>query len=467
MNPSTGLPHAADSGLSAFQWETQPDAEAWLRFVVEGFLEQAPFAQSLAGRMERETATRFFDWIDHIRLPRASVDLGMLSNLGFVQDSRVRTACYIHPGAIFPRVVFSSDDAIAVALKVDSVADFLQAQRVHASIEGAVFNPVRRARIENTGRAELWAMERRGWVGFDVADAEEGRRMAAQRHLDAFRTRRRRFENPHDGFVLAEALIGKAINEIGQDWTCALFFETEREYWQRRCKAGAVQKIRQDRLGLGWANHDHHTYRSSRECFVPLIRVLEKLGFRCRERFRPGREAGWGAQVIEQPNTGVTIFADVDMSPEELLGDFAHIPMPPREQLGTVGLWCALHGEAFLEAGMHHLECQFDFSRLTAQLAEEGVGMMMPFSSFPYLKQAFSEGDVWPVAERRIAALFESGKIGAEEAERFRREGALGAHLENLERNEGFKGFNQTGINEIIAGTDPRFGARRGSGGHV
>jgi hypothetical protein len=106
---------------------------------------------------------------------------------------------------------------------------------------------------------------------------------------------------------------------------------------------------------------------------------------------------------------------------------------------------------------MHHLECQFDFARLTEQLAQDGVGMMKPFSSFPYLKQAFSEGDVWPVDERRIGRLLAEGRITAEQAERFRREGALGAHLENLERNEGFKGFNQTGINEIIAGTDPRF----------
>jgi len=188
-----------------------------------------------------------------------------------------------------------------------------------------------------------------------------------------------------------------------------------------------------------------------------LIRILEKLGFVCRERFTPGPEAGWGAQVIEHPNTGVTIFADVDMSPEELLGDFARQPMPPREELGTVGLWCALHGEAFLEAGMHHLECQFDFERLREQLAGEGVGMMKPFSSFPYLKQAFSEADLWPVEERRIEILLRQGKITSAQAERFRHEGALGAHLENLERNEGFKGFNQTGIDSIIAGTDPRF----------
>ena len=33
---------------------------------------------------------------------------------------------------------------------------------------------------------------------------------------------------------------------------------------------------------------------------------------------------------------------------------------------------------------------------------------------------------------------------------------ALGSHLENLERNDGFKGFNQQGVSDIIARTDPR-----------
>ena len=123
-----------------------------------------------------------------------------------------------------------------------------------------------------------------------------------------------------------------------------------------------------------------------------------------RERFYAGKQAGWGAQVLEQPNAGVVIFADVDLSPDELLIDFAHEPLPEREQLGTVGLWCALHGESFLEAGMHHLECQFDFEALRRQLeAEAGVRTMKPFTDFPYLRQAFTEGERWPVREERIA----------------------------------------------------------------
>jgi hypothetical protein len=106
---------------------------------------------------------------------------------------------------------------------------------------------------------------------------------------------------------------------------------------------------------------------------------------------------------------------------------------------------------------MHHLECQFDFESLRKQLeAEAGVKTMKPFTDYPWLRQAFTEGERWPVRPEKIAKLLEKGQITAEQAEKFRTEGAIGSHLENLERNEGFKGFNQKGVSEIISATDPR-----------
>jgi hypothetical protein len=81
---------------------------------------------------------------------------------------------------------------------------------------------------------------------------------------------------------------------------------------------------------------------------------------------------------------------------------------------------------------------------------------MAPFTDFPFLKQAFTKGEVWPVQPRRVERLLSQGRISEEQAARFRREGALGSHLEILERNDGYKGFNQTGISEIITRTDPR-----------
>ena len=268
--------------------------------------------------------------------------------------------------------------------------------------------------------------------------------------------RQRDFETDEEGFDHATTLIDAAVSELGANLTCDLWFSAEREFWQRRNRAAQVQFARQNALGLGWANHDHHTYRSSRRCFTRLIAIWEKLGFHCRERFYAGREAGWGAQVMEHPITGITTFNDVDLSPDELFNDFAHEPLHETGHLGTVGLWCGLHGESFLQAGMHHLEAQFDFDSLRRQLGECDVKTMKPFTNFSYLRQAFTEGERWRVDAKRIQKALDNGYITKDQAKTFADQGAIGSHLENLERNEGFKGFNQTGVSEIISATDPR-----------
>ena len=79
-----------------------------------------------------------------------------------------------------------------------------------------------------------------------------------------------------------------------------------------------------------------------------------------------------------------------------------------------------------------------------------------PFTNFSFLRQAFTEGERWKVSESRLKRALENRYITQEQATQFREQGAIGSHLENLERNEGFKGFNQTGVSEIISATDPR-----------
>jgi hypothetical protein len=72
------------------------------------------------------------------------------------------------------------------------------------------------------------------------------------------------------------------------------------------------------------------------------------------------------------------------------------------------------------------------------------------------LKQAFTEGEIWRVSPARLERAKEKRFLSAEQAERIEKEGALGSHFEVLERNDGYKGFNQAGINKIIEATDPR-----------
>jgi len=278
------------------------------------------------------------------------------------------------------------------------------------------------------------------------------------RHHEAFRLRPRPLADPEPGFDEAFRLARAARAELGASLACEVFFGAERRYYERKNRAARLQKARQDALGLGWFNSDHHTYRSSRVWFRSLIAVLEALGMQCRERFYAGRDAGWGAQVLEEPGTGLCVFADVDLSPEEIAGDFAHQGLEPKSGVGTVGLWCELYGEAFLSAGMHHLECQFDMDAITRELEAAGVKVMPRFTDYPHLKQAFTEGEKWPVAPARLERALAAGLLTTAQAERIGQEGALGSHFEVLERNAGYKGFNQDGINRIILATDPRRG---------
>jgi hypothetical protein len=105
---------------------------------------------------------------------------------------------------------------------------------------------------------------------------------------------------------------------------------------------------------------------------------------------------------------------------------------------------------------VHHWEAWFDFDQLRAQLERQGVSTMKPFSNFEFLRQAFTEGERWPVRSERVEKLLREGLVTREQAERFSREGALGSHLENLQRRGGFKGFNQKSVSVIISATDPR-----------
>ena len=81
---------------------------------------------------------------------------------------------------------------------------------------------------------------------------------------------------------------------------------------------------------------------------------------------------------------------------------------------------------------------------------------MPPFSDFEFLKQAFTEGERWPVRRERAETLRRDRLITEEQFQRFFREGAIGSHLETLQRRGGFKGFNQKSVSAVIAATDPR-----------
>ena len=419
---------------------------------------QCPDVRRFAQRLLDETGTRLIDWTDHFSLPREKAIAPLLQKAGFNRwENGSRLAIWEHARGLFPQIVVDDQSAWRLVLQVESVADFLIAQGLSdVPIEGPPFGQLRKARVAKQNGAEMWVVERHGYNGWEVPESPAATFNSVLCHQEALRRRKRHFVQAEDGFAHTMDVVRAAVADLGTGWAADLFFAAERDYWTRRNRAARVQKARQDSLGLGWLNHDHHTYRSSREHFVSLIRVLQELGFACRERFYAGREAGWGAQVLEQRESGNVVFADVDLGPGEVAGDFAHQALQSRAEFGTVGLWCLLHGEAMLQAGMHHLECRFDFGAIERQLPLVGVPVLKPFTDLPYLKQAFTARRVLACRGRAVGGRVGGRAVTPTEAERFRQFGAIGSHLEILERNQGYKGFNQAGINEIIRETDPR-----------
>jgi len=458
-----------------FNWPLCYEGENFILDRIDVFLQRNCFARQLAKRMRDETGTLIVDWTDHLILP--ATDEEALRGVGFVDDplgetveaavpsgKRARdgaaetaaTTALWHPEAILPRVLIAASNAkypLALAIRPEFVADFAGVHGITSTIDGEPFSRFRKLLVSEENGTQLFATERRGYRGYITSSPDLKAYCAAG---ELFQRRKRTWDDEAKGFAHGHKCLKDAVDLVGRDLACHLFFRGERAYWEKRNRAGQEQKRRQDALGLGWANHDHHTFRSSREFFLDLIKAFEMLGFERRERYYAGAEAGWGAQILEQPVEGIVVFADVDLTPDETEIDFSRAKLPPSKSPGTVQLWCGLHGESFLEAGMHHLECRFDHALLREQLTKIDIHTMEPFSDFPFLKQAFTEGERWPVRRERLEKLRAKELITDEQFKKFATEGAIGSHLENLQRKGGFKGFNQHAVSLIIDETDPR-----------
>jgi hypothetical protein len=440
-------------------WGLHGEAERQLLGLVNGFLSHHPVAAGLRERIEAETSTRFLDWVDHIALPESdeSVDALVRAGLEVLPEAKVpdgHRLLRVPKSTLLPVVVGPSKDT-ALTLRVEQLEAF---QAVHAwdrPIECPTWAPLRRLEVARNHARVLVAVERRGYRGF-VPDQPADDLQSYAKAYRSLWVRKREFPGEDEGLRATEDLVRRILSELSPSRAADAFFRAERRYWESRNDIGRHQRERQDHLGLGWANADHHTFRCSREYFKDTLHILGMLGMVPRERFYAGEQAGWGAQVLEHTGCGAVVFADVDLAPEERGGDFTRSAMRPLDRLGTIGLWVGLHGESLLEAGMHHLAGRIAVDRLGSDLAPRGFGVMPPFSEFPFLRQAFTQAQVWRVAEDRIGVLADRGLADDGQLDAFRRNGAVGSHLEATERREGFKGFNQDSVSVIIRATDPR-----------
>ncbi|MDQ2837019.1 MAG: hypothetical protein M3Y42_20390 [Actinomycetota bacterium] len=438
--------------MTEFEWTLHPQAEALVDRLVADAIAKSPVLSTFSRRLAAETSTRLQDWLDTVAGP---VTIDELFAVGY--RSTEHPNLWRHPGAQLPALIPA--DHYELGLRTDDVATFAALHGRVRGIEGSALSGYRRVLISQENAVRIIGIERRSWAaGHTPQRFSSAQSAKAEQAWQLLADRPRQLDGASGvGAQLASAR--EAVRLVGPDLAASYFLQQERQYWQARNAAGAAQHARQDALGLGWGNNDHHTFRSSRSAFGALMEFLTALGFGMRERFYAGAEAGWGAQVIEHPGCGGVIFADVDLRPDEVELDFAHSELADQvagSSLGTVGMWCALHGESLLGAGMHHLEGQFSFEQLTSSLADLGHSSMRPFSDFDHLRQAFTEAEWWSVPQDRLAALVANGELTADRAGEISMSGAAGSHLENLARRGGFKGFNQQNVSVTMAATHPR-----------
>lgn len=435
-------------------WPRRRDAASLINNEIAKVVDSHPFVHHLSGRLTA-IGVDLASIVDFIVLPSDHFSNDW-TNAGYCRQQGVDELGFVCPDAQLPSVLICPmTTSVKLYLRVESIEDFLTANNLQqVSVNGTPEADLRYS-DELVPGSNCYVVQRAGTRSYSVTThpASYGGALTEVRRM--FRERPRSGDDLADtrgasqAFVKAEELLGtgRAVDE---------FFAVERDYWMSRNRAGRWQKSRQDSVGIGWANHDHHTYRSSREGFQGLIQLFLRMGFTLRERFYAGQEAGWGAQIAEHPVSRVVIFADVDISADELNTDFGITALPPSSRLGTIGLWCALHGGAIGLAGMHHLEAEFIHTVVRDSYVVDGGSVMQPFTDLEVLWQAFTAAETWPVDSERLMRLVRDGLLDRATAQQFLTNGAPGSHLEILQRWDGFKGFNKTGISEIISKTDPR-----------
>lgn len=440
-----------------FYWQRHAAAEQFILDNLDDFRSRCDTLARFEERLVKQASGWLLDWVDHLVLPDSKHIRKRLTDIGFVVRPLADQTVWHHPGAQLPRAVLTNGKVPSgLALCVENLGDFLQANGFRGEIEGEPFSPYRRARWDDGQGVALLAVERRGSSDLSLTGQPEGRLAAYLSAMELWQTRPRKGDDEDRLWEDLCRRVAKMVALLGFDVAAHLVCQGERQYWLSRNFAGRLQQGRQATLGLGWGNHDHYTFRSSRRHFSRLVKLFSGLGFLNRERFYAGDEAGWGAQVMENPTAGLTLFLDVDLAPEEVLTDFSQEDLPERKELGTVGLWCALHGDSILGGGMHHLAASFDFDRLVTDLIPYGVEYMAPFSDFTYLRQAFSAAERWSVDPARVEKLVRDKVVSSEQGDKFLAKGAVGSHLENIQRRDGYKGFNKKNVSAIIRRTDPR-----------
>ena len=303
-------------------WPRRTAAAALVNSVISTVVDGHPFVHHLAGKLNT-IGVDIAHIVDFIVVPSEHFNHEWTS-AGFARQEGIDELGFACPDAQLPSVLVCPKSATyKLYIRVESIEAFLNANNLqNVEIHGSPDADLRFS-DELIPGSSCYLVQRNGTRGYLVVSPSDSYAVAVDAVRDAYTNRPRTGDDLTDtrgaqqAFIKAETLVGtgRAVDE---------FFSAEREYWMSRNAAGRWQKSRQDTVGIGWSNHDHHTYRSSREGFQGLIQLFLRMGFNLRERFYAGADAGWGAQILEHPVSRVVIFADVDIEIDGLGKRFAH-----------------------------------------------------------------------------------------------------------------------------------------------
>ena len=154
-----------------FDWPVANDAEQFLRERIAVFLERNTFARQLADQMLEETATDLFEWVDHLVLDPEEEQA--LRRSGFVPNPQGETpkgeTVYECPRSTLARVILrpgTRQSPSALALRPESVADFMARHDLPGEPEGEPFSRYRRVVVAEEDGTQLELVERRAYLGF-------------------------------------------------------------------------------------------------------------------------------------------------------------------------------------------------------------------------------------------------------------------------------------------------------------
>src|SRR5689334_3526226 len=90
----------------AFDWPLAYEAETVLRRLIGSFLARNQVASKLAKRMEAETGTDFYEWVDQLSAGPDAVEAVQSAGVVLEQvDTPPGAKAFYHPRAMMPRVL--------------------------------------------------------------------------------------------------------------------------------------------------------------------------------------------------------------------------------------------------------------------------------------------------------------------------------------------------------------------------